>query len=277
MRTYILTWCRATAENIELDRAQDAMSVDVKYDFAPHDGTPGKPFDDFEDRLMNFAAGEVDDRGWSLADHLMTLDEGGALGPAMPAAGTADGRKAIQARRKRIKEAYGLLTKHITDEDHTKEMRNNHFQNGLTAWQYYSGACRQPIDNMQLRRLNNDWDAIDLLTDVGVNANSIKLLTKKIRAVNSLRPAANQKDRTEKTERLLECIFTCSKHFSETAMTEFNALPANWMFGPIAAGGPFAGQRDLDACEHSLVGLNMAMPNVNCSRPYSFRPWPRVG
>ena len=99
------------------------MSVDVKYDIAPHDGTPGKPFDDFEDRLMNFAAGEVDERGWSLADLFDTTDEGGILGPAMPAGGNADARKAIQCRRKRIKEAYGLLTKHITDVDHTKQRR----------------------------------------------------------------------------------------------------------------------------------------------------------
>ena len=80
------------------------MSVEVKYDFMPHDGTPGKPYDDFEDRLLNYSASEVDDRGWSHADHFQGIDEGGPLGPAMPAPGTADnGRKALNARRKREK------------------------------------------------------------------------------------------------------------------------------------------------------------------------------
>ena len=57
------------------------MSTDVKYDFTPHDGTPGKSFEDFEDRLLNYLSREVDDRGWSLADHLLEIDEGGANGP----------------------------------------------------------------------------------------------------------------------------------------------------------------------------------------------------
>jgi hypothetical protein len=32
------------------------------------DGTPGKSWDDYAARLKNTAAGEVDDRGYSLAD-----------------------------------------------------------------------------------------------------------------------------------------------------------------------------------------------------------------
>ena len=59
------------------------MAVDVKYDITPHDGTPGKTFEDFEDRLLNYLSSEVDDRGWSLADHLLEIDEGGTNGPAM--------------------------------------------------------------------------------------------------------------------------------------------------------------------------------------------------
>ena len=61
-------------------------TVDIKYLTQPHDGTPGKPWDDFEERLLDVASGKTDDRGWSLADCLNRVDEGGAAGPAMPPA-----------------------------------------------------------------------------------------------------------------------------------------------------------------------------------------------
>ena len=53
-------------------------TVDVKYDTTPHDGTPGPPWDDFEERILGVAAGRTDDRGWSLADCANQTDEGGA-------------------------------------------------------------------------------------------------------------------------------------------------------------------------------------------------------
>ena len=45
-------------------------TVDIKYLTQPHDGTPGKPWDDFEERLLDVASGKTDERGWSLADCL---------------------------------------------------------------------------------------------------------------------------------------------------------------------------------------------------------------
>ena len=86
-----------------------------------------------------------------------------ALGPAMPASGTADGRKALNARRERKKASYGLLTKHITDLEHVKHMKSNHFQNGFDSFEYYRGACSTPVDRMQIRELDAEWDNLDLL------------------------------------------------------------------------------------------------------------------
>ena len=45
-------------------------TVEVKYLTQPHDGTPGTPWDDFEERIVSVASGKTDDRGWSLADTL---------------------------------------------------------------------------------------------------------------------------------------------------------------------------------------------------------------
>ena len=37
-------------------------TVDIKYLTQPHDGTPGKPWDDFEERLLDVASGKTDER-----------------------------------------------------------------------------------------------------------------------------------------------------------------------------------------------------------------------
>ena len=47
-------------------------------------GTPGKEWDDYASRLRNAAAGEVDERGYSLADEFDGVAEGGPLGPPIP-------------------------------------------------------------------------------------------------------------------------------------------------------------------------------------------------
>ena len=78
-------------------------SSTVKYDFEPAQPTPGDDYDKFEERLLNAAAGESDDRGWSLADHMLGIDEGGPAGSAIPGAG-AVGIKAQAALRRRRKE-----------------------------------------------------------------------------------------------------------------------------------------------------------------------------
>ena len=60
--------------------------MEVKYLCTPHDGTPGLAWIDFEKALLNVASGRTDDRGYSLADTFMGVDEGGLLGPAIDAA-----------------------------------------------------------------------------------------------------------------------------------------------------------------------------------------------
>ena len=42
-------------------------TIEIKYLTQPHDGTPGTPWDDFEERILFVAAGKTDDRGWSLS------------------------------------------------------------------------------------------------------------------------------------------------------------------------------------------------------------------
>ena len=92
-----------------------APTVDVKYDFTPYDCTPGEPWELFSADLLRNAT-KTDDRGWSLADHLLGVDEGGPARPAAPIAPAAANKAAIALRR-RAKESYGLLSKHVLDRD----------------------------------------------------------------------------------------------------------------------------------------------------------------
>ena len=57
---------------------------ETRHDFDPYDGEPGKAWDDFDERLLNFTSGKTDDRGYSIADTLLEQDEGAANGPALP-------------------------------------------------------------------------------------------------------------------------------------------------------------------------------------------------
>jgi hypothetical protein len=90
-------------------------SSEIRYEFTPWDGTPGKAFDDdWETAILN-AGSRSDDRGWSLSDHLLGQDEGSVGGPPIP--GGAAGVKAQASLRKRQKESYKLVTLHIMSKD----------------------------------------------------------------------------------------------------------------------------------------------------------------
>ena len=247
-------------------------TVEIKYLCTPHDGKPGESWEKFEGELLDVAAGKTDDRGWSLADAFTQVDEGSAGGPALP--GGAAGQKAGALRRRRLKDSYSLLVVHELDEDYKIHLKQNFFQDGPGAFAYMQGECQQPADRLKLRSLNKDWDALDMLTDVGVSPNSVSESAKKIKAVNSKRPVASRKDQTECAERLLEMIFQCSKHFSTLALTEYNAPPANWQF--TIAGGPAAGQRDFTALTahfHALwkAAVDSKLPGFH-ARPPAAKP-----
>ena len=117
-------------------------TVEIKYLTQPHDGTPGRPFEDFEERLMDVAAGKSDERGYSLADCLNQTDEGSPGGPAFPLG--APGIKARACRRKRLNDSYSLVATHELDKDHRTHMYQNHFQDGPAAWAYLTGLLREP-------------------------------------------------------------------------------------------------------------------------------------
>ena len=67
------TWCN-TAEKFRTRPPMSGKNSD-RETVTKFDGTPGVTFDVYEEGILNFAAGKTDDRGWSLADHLMESDD----------------------------------------------------------------------------------------------------------------------------------------------------------------------------------------------------------
>ena len=198
-------------------------TVEIKYDCQPHDGTPGQAWDDFEERLLDVAAGRVDKQtGWSLADCFRGDDPGGYAPGAPALTGNATG-PVQTSRRRRLKESYSLLIKHELDPDFRQYLHQNHFQNGPDAFQYLQGLLRKPVDRLQLKEMDKAWDAVTLLGSVGVRPNSIATLFKMLKALNAKRPAADRKTPDQIGDKILEEIFTTSKHFSTEALLESNA------------------------------------------------------
>ena len=70
-----------------------------------------------------------------------------------------------------------MLAKHVLDADHITEMRNNHFQDGLGAFTYLQTACARPTSMLRLREMNKNFDDIDIIHDIGIGPNTIKLHT----------------------------------------------------------------------------------------------------
>ena len=139
--------------------------AEVKYDFTPRNPDPGDDYDKWRQDALN-AMASGDDRGWSLADHVLGIDEGGPAGPGIP--GGAAGVKAAGLFRTRQKTSYKVLTKHVLDGDHITEMTNSHFQDGHAAWLYLEASCQRPINQLRIRELNKEFDDIDIIHDIGI-------------------------------------------------------------------------------------------------------------
>ena len=154
----VSTWCkppRTTRRGFSMSRPE------TRHDFDPYDGEPGKAWDDFDERLLNFTSGKTDDRGYSIADTLLEQDEGAANGPAFPVGVPAELRKAHAASRRRQKDAFSILLRHQTHPDHVKHLSANHFQDGVNAYKYLKASSQTAVNAIRLRELRRLWDDLD--------------------------------------------------------------------------------------------------------------------
>ena len=89
---------------------------DDKLLFPQYDAVPGyESWVAFERQLIK-NGGTADDHGWSYADVLTGVDDGGALGTPVPVAPTTqDDHTIVRLRRKRLKGAHLYLVRHISN------------------------------------------------------------------------------------------------------------------------------------------------------------------
>lgn len=227
----------------------------TKYEFEPFNSKAGEPYRQWRRQLLNYCATQSDKSGSTWADHLLDTDMGGGAGgaPGYPAGGNAGTHaqllreEMIRIRASRSKGSYGVIVKHISDPDLATILSVQFFQNGAAALAYLDQCYDTPVRRSDLRELDKKWTEASIVKDIGVNEDSITQFVQLLNRLNGDRPVANRYDNTEITEKLLESIAEASRHFSESALNEYDALPNQRRF-VIAQGLPNAGQRDVNAC-----------------------------
>jgi len=143
---------------------------------------------------MAYLAGVVDDRGNSLADHILDVDEGGAAAGAMPMpVGAAAAAKANALRLKRRKTLFQKEYKHISDPSVRTHLFNNHYNDGPACHAYIATVSQKPIGRLELRILDKKFDDVSIRDDIGVKEGTIKHLVRFLQAMNARRPAADRK------------------------------------------------------------------------------------
>ena len=167
-------------------------SIEVKYEFSRFDGVSGEPYRRWRRELLNFCASKVDESGSSLADHLLDVDMGGAL-PGAPAMPTAAGEvsKMQRLRNGRARAAYGIIVRHIVDTDLVAILSANHFQQGQEALRFLNTAYDTAVRPSDLRELDQQWNELNIINDVGINEESINKFSKLLMRVNGDRPRGN--------------------------------------------------------------------------------------
>ena len=189
--------------------------------------------------------GEVDEAGWSLAEHLLETDEGS---PGNPIAGAAAYQaKATRLYNTRSKKAFALLRKHIEVTSFRAALGDQAILgSGLAALgladEWFTGGA----SNLKLEKQNVEWQSVEI-SQFGIHANSIRMLERHLQTLNEERPINHVYSDNQLGARLLAC-FTFPASLQADAMKELHTPtlihPAGTP-GNDASGLPLAGQYDI--------------------------------
>ena len=196
----------------------------------------------------------------------------GGAGPApvAPAPPTA----AARARRIiRLRNLYSHLYRHVTDLRLREIMHMRHNRDGRAAFQMLETQCRERITDLEMFKLNAEWENASIAKSVGIHADSILSFQRYLNGLNARRPAGERKDDTELTKKLLGCITPAiSSTLANDAHKELRAGPAERRFHDAATG-----QRDFAAACQEIDELwrnqfNNNMINPSAAHKSSVRP-----
>lgn len=226
-----------------------SISWDIKrYNKAPpYEGTKGVAFENWERHLVAGIADLGDDDA-ALEDTLYGLDPGGDDAAAPPAGGPAANRR----RLKRLRELYGILYRHVENED-LRLMASALHRDGRQFWLMLERECRKPITDLELIAMDLAWSQCTILVTVGYVSDSVTAFSRHLQKLNARRPVANRKSLNERCTKILDSVSKVEL-FSVEALKELQADAATQRF-VFPAGHAQAGQRDYSSLVAYLDSL----------------------
>ena len=211
-----------------------SKTIDIKIAFQQYNCQPGREEYDRFERNLCAHGGASDAEGWSLADCLMRIDDGavdaaGVLMPGVnpiPAAGGGNqGHSARTCRRKRLKESYSFIIKHIDNADVLRALTQpGLLGDGPLALDFIRSRCRTAMDVVDAQDKQAQWHSITIAKDIGASENTIMDLDSLLMTINDDLPAGLQFTSDQICEKILREIAVASRTFQVTATTELNAL-----------------------------------------------------
>ena len=166
----------------------------------------------------------------------MRIDDGAVDAPgnpmpgvtAIPAAGGGNqGHSARTCRRKRLKESFSFIIKHIDNADMLRNLTNpvlGLLGDGPLALDYIKSRCRTAMDVVDTQDNQAQWQSITIAKDIGVNENTIMELDTMLMTINDYLPPGSGYTPDQTCEKILREIGAASRIFQITALTELNAL-----------------------------------------------------
>ena len=74
-----------------------------------------------------------------------------------------------------------------------RELSVNYLQDGIGAWEYIRQTCSPAITAIKLHEMSQQWDGLDLQTEVAMNEHSVTQLASRVRTINSRMPIVHRR------------------------------------------------------------------------------------
>ena len=197
-------------------------------------GATGKKFQ----RNLLLHGGSADTQGFSITDCFLRLDDyavqngqpttlpapagtlaaPGAGVPAAPAGNAGQQAAAVAAqhaaRKGRLKQSFTFLCSHVSDSS-TLELLGDPlspmFHNGPDAYDWIMQQVIKPPSTGDLQDMTIEFWLMEIITDIGITANSIADSIKMLRVVNAEFPLARRFTDDQLSEKLLTMVEHGSK------------------------------------------------------------------
>jgi hypothetical protein len=147
---------------------------------------------------------------------------------AIPAAGGGNrGHTARTCRRKRLKESFSFIIRHIDNEDMKRTLTEpglGLLGDGPMALDYIRSRCRKAMDVVDTQDKQAQWQSITIAKDIGVHENTIMELDTVLTTINADLPLGSGYTSDQICEKILREVGAASRIFQVTALTELNAL-----------------------------------------------------